>query len=323
MYYFRNLLNMRNVKGKISNAYRAYKLLYYAVLDAICLCMLLRYFDISDLDQDIPMPDTFASNTEEEKICWLNSISSSILDEWLFHGQPDVFIKLKDVVGDADHPENYWLSTMEEGRIKCHFCDTTYAYVGSLKSHELKVHNVKIERPKQQSSNKKKDALHNYVVMLFKLVLLHRNLDTAVDMGDGERVVRSAKYELPIYNSTNKVKYLIGSVRLTALTSGVLPKDQSERLIANRFVNLQGGINNNISLDEYLEMLNRDTKVACSGHQTKESILKHSKEYPHLVNLANHFDAITHLTGRKGFHHLPSYQNDVKQLQRTYYKKVC
>lgn len=78
------------------------------------------------------------------------------------------------------------------------------------------------------------------ITLFFKLVLLHKNLDTGVDMGDGQRVVRSAKYELPIYNRTNKIKYLIGSIHLTALTSGILPPDMSERLVANRFVNLQG-----------------------------------------------------------------------------------
>jgi hypothetical protein len=35
----------------------------------------------------------------------------------------------------------------------------------------------------------------------------------------------------------------------TALTSGVLPAEKSERLITNRFVNVQGGRNNNIALD--------------------------------------------------------------------------
>jgi hypothetical protein len=79
-------------------------------------------------------------------------------------------------------------------------------------------------------------------------------------------------------NKTGKTKYTIGSIHLTALTSGVLPAEQSERLITNRFVNVQGGRNNNIALDEYLEMLTRDNKVACSGHQTKESIIKHSQE---------------------------------------------
>lgn len=109
--------------------------------------------------------------------------------------------------------------------------------------------------------------------MLFRLTLLLKNLDSGIDMGDGQRVVRSAKYELPIYNLTNKVKYMIGSIHLTALTLGILPEHQKNRLIANRFVNVQGGRNNNFSLDENLEMLNRDSKVVASGHQTKDSIL--------------------------------------------------
>lgn len=50
-------------------------------------------------------------------------------------------------------------------------------------------------------------------------------------MGDRQRVVRSAKYELPIYNLTNKVKYMIGSIHLKALTSCILPEHQKNRLI--------------------------------------------------------------------------------------------
>lgn len=126
--------------------------------------------------------------------------------------------------------------------------------------------------------------------MLFKLILIHRNLDEAVDMGDGERSTRSAKYELPIYHKTGKRKYTTGSIHLTALVSGLFSPQQTERLIANRFVNVQGGANNNIALDEYLKMLNRDSKIACRGHQTKESILKHLKEYPLLVEITKHVE---------------------------------
>jgi hypothetical protein len=108
---------------------------------------------------------------------------------------------------------------------------------------------------------------------------------------------------------------------LTALTSGVLPAEQSERLITNRFVNVQGGRNNNIALDEYLEMLNRDSKVACSGHQTKESIIKHSQEYPILINFVKHYDVINRCRVRKGFHHLPSYLGDVKKVAKVLLEK--
>ena len=67
--------------------------------------------------------------------------------------------------------------------------------------------------------------------MMFKLLMLHKNLDTAIDMGDGGRSVRSAKYELPLYNKTNKIKYVIGSVQLTALTSGILTKSKGNDLL--------------------------------------------------------------------------------------------
>lgn len=71
---------------------------------------------------------------------------------------------------------------------------------------------------------------------------------------------------------------------MTALTSGILPISQQKRLTASRFINQ----NNNIALDEFVEMLHRDSKVACSGHQTKDSTLDHSKEYPHIVNMTKH-----------------------------------
>lgn len=61
-------------------------------------------------------------------------------------------------------------------------------------------------------------------------------------------------------------------------------------------------------------MVNRDSKVACTGNQTKESIILHSKEYPHLVNFVKHFDEIASVRQKKGFHHLPSYQSDVQKV---------
>lgn len=59
-------------------------------------------------------------------------------------------------------------------------------------------------------------------------------------------------------------------------------------------------------------MLNRDSKVACSGYQTKESNNLHSKAYPNLINFVKHFAEISCIRERKGFHHLPSYQTYVE-----------
>lgn len=317
LYFYRNLLNHRGVKGEVKNAYRPYKLLFYTVFDAICQLLLLHHFHLTEADSNIPFPEGFQELSKKDKVEWLNLVASEILQTWFFENEEDICKELREVLDDPQHSENYWLSgALENERLKCHFCEATYACVGSLQAHEQKKHDVQIPPKKPKTKKKSRDELQDYVVMLFKLLIIHKNLDTAVDMGDGERSVRSAKYELPLYNKTNKVKYLIGSIHLTALTSctGILPEDLRQRLVANRFVNLQGGQNNNIALDEYLEMVNRDSKVACTGNQTKESIILHSKEYPHLVNFVKHFDEIASVRQKKGFHHLPSYQSDVQKV---------
>ncbi|OWF47689.1 hypothetical protein KP79_PYT01281 [Mizuhopecten yessoensis] len=132
-----------------------------------------------------------------------------------------MLLVLRAIVTDPEHPENYWISNLENGRVRCHFCDKTYAYVGSLKVYEEKIHKKTVVTTKS-TVTKDKDELQSYCRMLFKLCLLQKNLDTSVDMGDGERSVRSAKYELPIYNTTNKIKYGIGSVHLISMTEGLL-----------------------------------------------------------------------------------------------------
>ncbi|XP_063435141.1 uncharacterized protein LOC134716217 [Mytilus trossulus] len=315
-YYYRNLLNMRNVKGKVKNSYRPYKLLYYTILDAVLLLMFFTYFNLADLDSDIPIPENFEDMDKIKQIDWLDTICRNILQQFFFENNEDICHAVREVLSDPEHEVNYWTANLEDGHVKCHFCARTYTYVGSLKSHEMKVHGVQIKKEKKKATVKDQDQLQDYILMLFKLTLLHKNLDTAVDMGDGERCVRSTKYELPIYNKTNKVKYVIASVHLTSLISGVLPGDQSQSLISNRFVNVQGGKNNNIALDEHLEMLNRDSKITCTGHQTKESIIKHSKEYAHLINYIKYFELISGTRKRKGFHHLPSYCKDVRKVAK-------
>lgn len=152
--------------------------------------------------------------------------------------------------------------------------------------------------------------------MLFKLNAMLKNLDSAIDMADGMRSVRSAKYELPIFNKTNKVKNAIGCIHLTTLTEELLSYERRERLIYNRTVNVQGGQNNNIALDEYLEMLNSNSKDIVTGHQTKDNIISHSKQFPHLITFTNRFDQITGVRRRKGFHKLPDYKKDVMKVMQ-------
>lgn len=126
---------------------------------------------------------------------------------------------LREILNDPNHPENYQISNMNDGRVQCHFCERSYAYVGSLKNMKRTKHIAKVPKPKtSKESGTRSDDVESYCNVLCKLTLLHKNLDSAVDMADGNRSVRSAKYELPVYNLTNKTKYAIGSIHLIALT---------------------------------------------------------------------------------------------------------
>ena len=326
VYYFRNLLNARNVKHDVKNSFRAYKTLYYTIFDAICCILFLREFDKHKMDDIINLPEGFENISNDEKIAWMNDICRRIVRKWFFDNTDDIFHAIRAVLKDPDHPENYWVDTDQDGRFKCHFCEKSYAFVGSLKTHESIKHRHTVSTEKKESkslSKEETDELMNHVLLIFKLTALLKNLDTAIDMADGERSVRSAKYELPLFNKTNKLKYVIGCVHLIELSESTLNEQQRERLIANRTVNIQGGKNNNVAMDEYLEMLNRDSKNITSGHQTKESIIAHSKHFPHLINYVKHYDHISEIRGRKGFHRLPAYKIDVEKVAKELLEIRC
>lgn len=50
--------------------------------------------------------------------------------------------------------------------------------------------------------------------------------------------------------------------------------------------------------------------------ETKDSIIAHSKEFPHLIDASKNFDKICEVRNRKGFHKKPSYEDDLKKVAR-------
>ncbi|XP_056013220.1 uncharacterized protein LOC125660287 [Ostrea edulis] len=281
-HYFRNMLNARNVKGEVKNSFRAYKHLYYSIFDGICCILFLNEFGVHNLEEEVEFPTDFHQKSDLDKVSWLNDVCETIVKKWFFEDSDDICQEIRDVFENPDHEENYYVVNANDGRFPCHFCEKSFSYVGSLKSHEQIKHQHTVQPMKRKPTVKNtEDELYNYMCLLFKLTALLKNLDTAIDMADGHRSVRSCKYELPIFHKTHKTKYVIGCIHLTTLTEEILPEQQRERLISNRCVNIQGGTNRNIALDECLEMLNRDSKDIAKGNQTKESIISHSKQYPH------------------------------------------
>jgi hypothetical protein len=78
----------------------------------------------------------------------------------LFDDGTDICKSLREVLSDPDHPENYWTENISGDRIKCHFCDKDYAFIGSLQSHESKVHNVVVKKVKNKNDS---DEVQDYI----------------------------------------------------------------------------------------------------------------------------------------------------------------
>ena len=75
---------MRSVKGKVKNANPPHKLLYYTIMDSVCLLLFLNHLNIMDIEAETVLPENFQLKSNEKKIAWLNSICSSILNSVFF-----------------------------------------------------------------------------------------------------------------------------------------------------------------------------------------------------------------------------------------------
>lgn len=115
VYYNRNVLNMRNVKGKVKNSYRPHKMLYYTVLDGIIMALFYNHIGLNDFESNIPVPEHFQNYTEEQKlhcIGWMTLWKNCT--EVFFDNGTDICQSLREVLSDPNHPENYWTENICE-----------------------------------------------------------------------------------------------------------------------------------------------------------------------------------------------------------------
>ncbi|XP_061188750.1 uncharacterized protein LOC133196920 [Saccostrea echinata] len=76
-----------------------------------------RKMDLENLSDSIPLPQQFYQYTDADKISWINDICERIIEKYFFEGSPDIMSMLRDCVTDKNHPDNYWVSNFNEGRV--------------------------------------------------------------------------------------------------------------------------------------------------------------------------------------------------------------
>ena len=95
------------------------------------------------------LPTNFATTSDQEKINYIDSVSENILRKYFFDNTNNVFQNLRNIVCNPKHPENYWTSTLRDGRFKCHHCDKSYAHVLSLKRKSMMFKLLNLQKSKK------------------------------------------------------------------------------------------------------------------------------------------------------------------------------
>lgn len=85
---------LEKCQREVCNSFRAYKMLYYVILDAVCLVMFLVIMNSKTVDEEILVPEDFDNKTNKEKAEWIDGISRQILKKWFFLKNQMIFVKI-------------------------------------------------------------------------------------------------------------------------------------------------------------------------------------------------------------------------------------
>lgn len=82
------------------------------------------------------------------------------------------------------------MSNLIDGKVKCYHFDKNLCICCSLKANEEIFNGVTMSKKERKDKEKSKVELYGYMLLLFNLSLLHKNLNDAVDMVDGARTIK-------------------------------------------------------------------------------------------------------------------------------------
>lgn len=146
-----------------------------------------------------------------------------------------------------DISDNLWIETDDKRR----------AVLSKITFNILeKFTNVRYNRTSDSVCLKENDAVCTHSVELLSMGLLYLHFRDAIKEGDGDRVLRSWRYFLPMLVKTGRKNY-VKEALLFLCSVMFVPSP-----LSHRFVNTKGGAGHNIPADLHNEHLHRVCKTA-------------------------------------------------------------
>ncbi|XP_048238711.1 uncharacterized protein LOC125372507 [Haliotis rufescens] len=221
------------------------------------------------------------------------------------------------------HVQNLPDYGIQSNDIKCRYCDKEYRRPMSLRKHEARIHGHPDPQFNQQSGisppvkTSYKSSVYDYTKLCLTLGLLRLNHNDAIRFGDGERLLRLAKFFCLYYKGGKCPKYAFALLETTAQAQCLLSERQAERFVWNRTVNHQGKIDTNHPNDLDLEHCNKVFKEdvhTYRGKYTEKTILRVSRSALATDGICKKFDNVSSVRQCSGKHKKTDMADDIQLL---------
>jgi len=136
----------------------------------------------------------------------------------------------------------------------CEVCNKKYKTKGGIKRHLKKQHQWDFVDDNAESSSSM-DHIALYRASFMKCSLLLRDTNDAYKMGDGDRILLNAKFQMLLSRIGNHTKYQLWLFRYMAYCYSLLTPRMAYEYMWNCTANLHGNIGHNIPNDNLVELM--------------------------------------------------------------------
>lgn len=192
----------------------------------------------------------------------------------------------------------------QQHKYKCEVCNKPYKTKGGIKKHLKNQHQWDLADDNTETCTSTKDHIALYRSSFMKCALLLRDTNDAYRMGDGERILLNAKFQMLLSRVGYHSKYQLWLFRFMAYCYSLLTPKMAYEYMWNCTANLHGNLGHNIPNDNLVELLVQAVKkkiyaqgANASYQSARNATLTLRIQEEIMTNMQREVD--TKLTGRK------------------------
>ncbi|XP_066924982.1 uncharacterized protein [Clytia hemisphaerica] len=227
-----------NALGDVENNYQKVKEFFTVESEALLVSAFLKHEGLDDVSE-VVVPEGLQDSKAERR--WLHGKVKKFLQEVVM----PTFVDLQQVVERKE-------------LMKCRSpeCTKYFKYAAVRNAHELEIHKLEIVEKEDVQT----DGLYEYSCSRLALGILLMDADDSVKEGDGQRLSCIWNILTFLFRLNNNRKYAFLGLRHRACELALLSPQRWHQLKWNRFINKEGGVGKNISIDLRLEHINKVMK---------------------------------------------------------------